>query len=126
LAYKKLRILKKNKLPPIITIDGPSSSGKGTISYLLARRLDWHFLDSGALYRTLAWIALQQGIALTAINELVSLAKRLEVQFVNKDVQSHVQFAVKTAAGRHRLLRLFLRFATLYCRYSASFASLLG
>lgn len=42
---------------PVITIDGPSGSGKGTISHLLAQELDWHFLDSGAIYRAAAWIA---------------------------------------------------------------------
>jgi CMP/dCMP kinase len=42
---------------PVITIDGPSASGKGTISRLLAQELSWHFLDSGAIYRAAAWIA---------------------------------------------------------------------
>ncbi len=39
---------------PVVTIDGPSGSGKGTISRALARRLSWHLLDSGALYRLVA------------------------------------------------------------------------
>jgi CMP/dCMP kinase len=43
----------------IITIDGPTASGKGTISRLLAKTLNWHFLDSGALYRALAYAALE-------------------------------------------------------------------
>jgi CMP/dCMP kinase len=42
---------------PVITLDGPSGSGKGTISHLLAQELAWHFLDSGAIYRAAAWIA---------------------------------------------------------------------
>lgn len=42
---------------PVISIDGPSSSGKGTISCLLAQDLAWHFLDSGAIYRIAAWVA---------------------------------------------------------------------
>lgn len=42
---------------PVITIDGPSGSGKGTIGQLLAQELAWHFLDSGAIYRAAAWIA---------------------------------------------------------------------
>jgi cytidylate kinase len=47
---------KKSSIP-VITIDGPSGSGKGTLSYLLAQELGWHFLDSGAIYRAAAWIA---------------------------------------------------------------------
>ncbi len=43
---------------PVITIDGPSGSGKGTIGHLLAHDLAWHFLDSGAIYRAAAWIAM--------------------------------------------------------------------
>ena len=46
------------KPTPVITIDGPSGSGKGTISKLLAKRLGWHYLDSGALYRVVALAAL--------------------------------------------------------------------
>ena len=42
---------------PIITIDGPGGSGKGTVGYELAKKLGWHFLDSGALYRILAYVA---------------------------------------------------------------------
>ena len=49
---------------PVITIDGPSGSGKGTISRMVARELDFHFLDSGALYRLLAFAAGRRGIAL--------------------------------------------------------------
>lgn len=48
---------------PIITIDGPSGSGKGTISRQVASRLGWHLLDSGALYRLVALAGLQQGLA---------------------------------------------------------------
>jgi CMP/dCMP kinase len=77
-------MLKKNNLPPVITIDGPSSSGKGTISYLLAKRLGWHFLDSGVLYRTLALIALQQKIELTSAEELAKLASNLQVELITE------------------------------------------
>ncbi len=48
---------------PVITIDGPSGSGKGTISQYLAEELGWHHLDSGALYRLLAYAALRESVA---------------------------------------------------------------
>jgi len=62
---------------PVITIDGPSGSGKGTVSLAVAQQLGWHYLDSGALYRLLAYAALQQGLALGDADALVSLAGRL-------------------------------------------------
>lgn len=67
--------------PPVITIDGPGGAGKGTISYLLANRLGWHLLDSGALYRILALAAEKQGVDLVEIKALESLARRLAVTF---------------------------------------------
>ena len=49
---------------PVITIDGPSGSGKGTVAGILAKRLGWNLLDSGALYRLLAFAAGNHGVAL--------------------------------------------------------------
>ena len=65
---------------PVITIDGPSGSGKGTISRLLAKELGWHFLDSGAIYRALAWLAL---FTQTPLEEesLLPLVKQLVLDF---------------------------------------------
>lgn len=66
---------------PVITIDGPSGSGKGTVSHWLARKLGWHMLDSGALYRVVAYAAGIQNISLSNTAALVLLAKNLEAQF---------------------------------------------
>ncbi len=66
---------------PVITIDGPSGAGKGTVSQLVARRLGWHFLDSGALYRLVALAARNHGIALDNVAALQTLAAHLDVQF---------------------------------------------
>lgn len=66
---------------PVITIDGPSGSGKGTISRLLARELGYHFLDSGALYRLLAYAAQRHGITLDDAAALVRLAGDLDIRF---------------------------------------------
>ncbi len=66
---------------PVITIDGPSGSGKGTISQFLAEELGWHHLDSGALYRLLAYAALQESVALDNAQALVELAGRLQARY---------------------------------------------
>jgi cytidylate kinase len=66
---------------PVITIDGPSGSGKGTISQYLAGKLGWHHLDSGALYRLLAYAALQQSLSLDDAAALVQLAARLSASY---------------------------------------------
>jgi len=67
---------------PVITIDGPGGSGKGTIAGLLAGRLGWNLLDSGALYRVLAFAAQNHGVDLDNEQTLVALAAHLDVQFV--------------------------------------------
>lgn len=66
---------------PVITIDGPSGSGKGTVSRLIAHRLGWHFLDSGALYRLVALAALKRQLDLSAESEISFIASELEVEF---------------------------------------------
>lgn len=66
---------------PVITVDGPGGSGKGTITQMLARELGWHLLDSGALYRLTALAAEQQGIALDDESALVQTASALAVEF---------------------------------------------
>jgi cytidylate kinase len=66
---------------PVITVDGPGGSGKGTISKAIAGELGWHFLDSGALYRLLALAATRQGIALDDRSGLSAAAEALDVSF---------------------------------------------
>jgi len=66
---------------PVVAIDGPSGSGKGTISQLLAARLGWHYLDSGALYRLTALAAARHGVALDDPAGLARLASALDVRF---------------------------------------------
>lgn len=68
---------------PVITVDGPSGSGKGTLASLLADQLGWHLLDSGALYRIVAVMADRAGLALQADQEgaIAQLARQLEIDF---------------------------------------------
>ncbi|MFV1997316.1 MAG: (d)CMP kinase [Acidiferrobacterales bacterium] len=67
---------------PVLAIDGPSGSGKGTISQLLAQRHQWHYLDSGALYRLVATAALDARISSGDLPALENLARNLDVSFV--------------------------------------------
>lgn len=69
-------------LMPVITVDGPSGSGKGTVCRLLAEKLGWDVLDSGAIYRVLSLAALHHQIALDNEDALVPLAANLDVQFL--------------------------------------------
>jgi cytidylate kinase len=69
-------------LAPVICIDGPSGSGKGTVASLVARKLGWCLLDSGALYRLLAFAAANHGVDLSNEEALKLLAAHLDVQFV--------------------------------------------
>jgi cytidylate kinase len=71
---------------PVITVDGPSGSGKGTLCALLAKQLGWNLLDSGALYRLLAFAAGNHGIDLTNEEALKQLAAHLDVQFIDKRI----------------------------------------
>ena len=66
---------------PVITIDGPVSSGKGTVARRVAARLGWHLLDSGALYRVLGLHTERRGVPLDDEMRLVDLAEQLPVEF---------------------------------------------
>ena len=66
---------------PVITVDGPGGVGKGTLCCFLANKLGWHFLDSGGLYRGLAYAARRRDVALDDIDRLASLAADLHVRF---------------------------------------------
>jgi cytidylate kinase len=66
---------------PVIAIDGPVGSGKGTIARRVAAALGWNLLDSGALYRLVALAANRRGIALDDVDRLVELARELDIRF---------------------------------------------
>lgn len=74
----------------IVTVDGPSGAGKGTLSAMLANAYKWHFLDSGAIYRVLAIAAIHHGIALDDVSGLAPLASGLDVTFTVTDSGNRV------------------------------------
>jgi cytidylate kinase len=77
----------ENKVP-VITLDGPSGTGKGTITHLLAQYLKWHVLDSGSIYRVLALAARKQAINFKDINQLSILAMNLDLRFTTDTHQN--------------------------------------
>jgi cytidylate kinase len=73
--------MQHDPLAPVVTIDGPGGSGKGTLSSLVAAKLGWHLLDSGALYRIIAVSAQSQVIDLDDENALVAMISGLRIAF---------------------------------------------
>lgn len=88
---------------PIITIDGPSGVGKGSVSLLLAQALGWHFLDSGALYRVLALAAGKQGVHLENKSGLHDLAVTMPVSFQVTTEESSVWLAEEEVTSAIRM-----------------------
>lgn len=66
---------------PVLTIDGPSGAGKGTVSRAVAKLLGWNYLDSGSIYRSLAIAVLQAGVALDDLAAIVQVAQAMRLAF---------------------------------------------
>jgi cytidylate kinase len=91
----------------IVTLDGPAGAGKSTAARALARRLGWRFLDTGAMYRAVAWAALSRRVSLEDELTVADLADRLEIRFEGErvlvddvDVTSAIRSQEVTAATR--------------------------
>ena len=83
-------MLENDEEMAVIAIDGPSGSGKGTISRRVAIELDWHMLDSGALYRLVALAAERHSITIENREALIQLAAHLDVQFKAKSAKDEL------------------------------------
>ena len=70
----------------IITIDGPAGAGKSTVAKLVAKRLSYRFLDTGAMYRAVTWAAMQQGIDVTDHEAVSNVAAKIEIAFEDEKV----------------------------------------
>ncbi len=71
---------------PVIAIDGPSASGKGTVAQIVAEKLGYHYLDSGALYRIVALAAFDEGIDWQEENDIAELVAQLKIEFEHGEV----------------------------------------
>lgn len=87
---------------PVIAVDGPSGTGKGTLSLRIARALGWHFLDSGALYRVLAHYAALSGASLDDEAAVARLARALPVAFAAGDGEPRVLLDGRDVTGAIR------------------------
>jgi len=65
----------------VVAVDGPSASGKSTVSRMLAQRLGFIYVDSGAMYRAITWKALQEGLDVSDAAQVVALLRRINIQF---------------------------------------------
>ncbi len=66
---------------PVLTLDGPSGVGKGTVARIIAQKLDWHLLDSGAIYRAFAIMASDNDIKIDDVDGLLKLANNFDISF---------------------------------------------
>ena len=73
---------------PIMTLDGPAGAGKGTVSRAIANKLGWHYLDSGAIYRSLSVAVLDAGVALDDMDGIVNVANKMDLSFGSGDKPS--------------------------------------
>lgn len=116
----------------IIAIDGPAGSGKSTVARMLAERLGFRYLDTGAMYRALTWKAMQENINLTDENALCRLMEQTSIEFQRKDenllvfvdgvniteeirlpsVTNNVHYISDTPGVRHRMVKLQQKLAS--------------
>lgn len=87
---------------PVLAIDGPSGSGKGTVAHRLAERLGWHLLDSGAIYRLLALAALEKGVSPDDEDAIIRLADEVAMDF-RSDLGSMVEALLDGRPAGERL-----------------------
>ncbi len=79
----------KNSIP-VITIDGPGGTGKGTLARLLAKHLNWHLLDSGLIYRALGYFAHDKAVSHSNEEALLELIKQMQIQFIESNHKTQV------------------------------------
>ena len=76
---------------PVLTIDGPSGVGKGTVANIVAAKLKWHILDSGAIYRAFALAASKRNIEIENTEQLLELALNLDLKFAQDSANNALE-----------------------------------
>ena len=102
---------------PVVTIDGPSGAGKGTLAAMVADALGWHLLDSGALYRIIGVTAQNRGIDLMNDNEsrIADLARSLKIEFIGGETLvdgSDITDQIRTEEGGGKTLQFLIYIST--------------
>lgn len=92
----------QQEMLPIITIDGPSGAGKGTVCRLVAQRTGYHLLDSGSLYRLTALSAMQSGVDMDDEERVAALAEALDINFVATDTSTSIYLSGKDVTNAIR------------------------
>lgn len=92
----------QQEMLPIITIDGPSGAGKGTVCRLVAQRTGYHLLDSGSLYRLTALSAMQSGVDMDDEERVAALAEALDINFVATDSSTSIYLSGKDVTNAIR------------------------
>ena len=104
---------------PVIAIDGPSASGKGTVAQAVAKALGFHYLDSGAIYRVLGLAAIRAGVNLESESDLIYILLKINILFdgdrvrldgvdVSEAIREEVISAAASAVSSHPLVRRML------------------
>lgn len=117
----------------VIAIDGPAGAGKSTLAKLLAKELKYKYLDTGAMYRAVTWVALEKGIDIKNTNKLTELANQINIKFLTPDkkgvspilvngteitkeirkplVNKNVSYVARVKGVREAMVRIQRRFA---------------
>src|SRR5690606_6164234 len=99
-----MSVSQRNDCPVIITIDGPAGTGKSTVASLLARRLGLEFLDTGAMYRAAALVALEQGVQPDDGERLAKAVERADLHFDWRTYPPRVMLGERDISQRIREL----------------------
>jgi len=118
---------------PVLTIDGPSGAGKGTVSRAVAKKLGWNYLDSGSIYRSLAISALDKQVDLTDEAAIAQIAREMQLAFECNDsltvkldgVDITHRLPTEETGGQLQPLQPILRCGPFYCKNKKIFVSCL-